>query len=227
MLQWVVKASRYCNLRCSYCYEWDKLGDRARMDLSVWRRVFEAMRDQREMESARLGAQAAVGMILHGGEPLALPLAYLRDVMDLKLEVLGPDSEENFGQNSNSTQSNLYSVTDSHIEFLVDYGFSVGVSLDVVPGVRLSVTGKETEQRVIQNISRLRSAGIDLGGIAVLASHTARDILRVYDFYARERMPCVPITGGTRPPWKRLSKGRRMDRDHAQTSEHQRGHPAA
>ncbi|MEE9382025.1 MAG: MAE_28990/MAE_18760 family HEPN-like nuclease [Nannocystaceae bacterium] len=40
-------------------------------------------------------------------------------------------------------------------------------------------------------------------------------------------LPCVPITGGTRPPWKRLSKGRRMDRDHAQTSEHQRGHPAA
>ena len=39
--QFVFKLSKYCNLRCDYCYEFPHLGDRARMGLEQIRDALE------------------------------------------------------------------------------------------------------------------------------------------------------------------------------------------
>jgi uncharacterized protein len=187
-LTWVIKASKLCNLRCSYCYEWNELGDARRMPFELWEKILIAIRTHNELEAGRCGRSAQSSIVWHGGEPLLLPLDYMRKVMCLEQKVFGEDrrGREHF---PNNMQSNLYRITDGQIAFLKENDFSVSVSLDVVPGVRLSVNGKPTEQDVIASIARLHAAGFRPGGIAVLASHTAKDILRVYEFFASQGMP--------------------------------------
>ena len=54
---WVIKASKLCNLRCRYCYEWDELGDPARLSLSDWAKIFRAIRRLRQRQAQRLGVE--------------------------------------------------------------------------------------------------------------------------------------------------------------------------
>jgi uncharacterized protein len=61
-------------------------------------------------------------------------------------------------------------------------------SHDVVPGVRLNMAGKPTEDVVLKNLYLLRRQGIQMSGIAVLAKHTVDRVTDVYDFYARHGM---------------------------------------
>lgn len=196
--QWVIKASTLCNLRCSYCYEWDELGNPARMTSETWRSVFTAMHAQRTMESEKRREPFPVYMILHGGEPLLLPLDYLEEVMAMKREILGTDAEDNFGAQSNAIQTNLYRLTDDHIDFLKRHRFSVGVSFDFVPGVRLNVAGQDSQERTLANIERLFEAGISVGVITVLAKHTAPHVTRIYDFLSERgiAMRILPLFDG-------------------------------
>src|SRR5262249_50400144 len=73
-------------------------------------------------------------------------------------------------------------------QLLRENAIELGVSFDLVSGVRRSVTGRETETRVLHNIERLRGAGLAMGGLVVLAQHTLPRITEVYDFFAAKRM---------------------------------------
>jgi uncharacterized protein len=187
-LTWVIKSSKLCNLRCSYCYEWNELSDSRRMSAELWKRVLVAIRTHNELETARHGRVNATSIVWHGGEPLLLPLEYMQRVIGLQREVFGERALDR-SHFPNNMQSNLYRLRDEQIAFLQENSFSLSVSLDVVPGVRLSVNGKPTEQDVIANVQRLRAAGFKPGGIAVLASHTAKDVLKVYEFFRTMGMP--------------------------------------
>ncbi|HKU37719.1 MAG TPA: radical SAM protein [Polyangiales bacterium] len=191
-LQWVVKASKFCNLRCSYCYEWDGLSNRDRMPFSLWERVFTAMRTLRTTVQEQSRDEVGLSLVLHGGEPLTLPTSYLEQVMALGHAMLD-SSTTTFG-----LQTNLYRLTDEKIDFIKRYKLGVGVSLDVTPGVRKTLTGKPTESTVMQNMRRLRDAGVRFGAITVLAKHTAPRILEIYDYFAREQIPLriLPLFGG-------------------------------
>lgn len=186
MQTWVVKLSKLCNMRCAYCYEWNELSNPSRMDVELWRRVVQAAIDYNSMQISIGRAQptSRVLVILHGGEPLALPAAYLREI----LTVFQKMTREAPGVYSLALQSNLYSVSDEKLNVLLDHRVNISFSYDVVPGVRLNVLGKPTEEAVSKNIERLRSKGVPLNGIVVLARHTVGRITEVYDFYAERRM---------------------------------------
>ena len=145
------------------------------MSEELLERTFIAIREHKERKLAE-GVRVTPSITLHGGEPLALPLDYLHLVMDSKEKHLGPDTEV-------VVQTNGYALSDSMIEFLKSRNIGVGVSYDHVSGVRVSVSGKETEYRVRANMARLREAGMTLGGISVLAKHNVGHLREVYDFY--------------------------------------------
>ena len=44
-IMFVVKISKFCNLRCSYCYEFEELGQRRRMSLADLHAFFTNVRD--------------------------------------------------------------------------------------------------------------------------------------------------------------------------------------
>jgi uncharacterized protein len=177
---WVIKASKLCNLRCLYCYEWDELGNPARIALSDWTTLLVAIRDYQHLTAQRLARPVRSLIVWHGGEPLLLPSAYVRSVLALEREILGPESLAS-GEFVNCIQTNLYSLTADKLDLLKEGRFNVGVSMDLVGGVRLTARGRETETAVAGNIDRLRSTGIEVGAIVVLAAHTAPHLRRIHD----------------------------------------------
>jgi uncharacterized protein len=178
---WILKPSKLCNLRCRYCYEWDHLGDTARISLDGWRRIFEAVRDHDALLEARDGDAPSTHLIWHGGEATLLPPDYVDAVQALKLEVLGPRARiRRYYQDS--IQTNAYRMPDETIDWLRRHRFSVGVSCDFVPGVRLALGGQATEQQVVANMERMRAAGVPHGLIVVLARHTLPKITRIHDY---------------------------------------------
>ena len=78
-ITWAVKASKLCNLRCRYCYEWDDLSNPARMPVEGWARVLTAARRYHDLHAARFGGRYTTAIVWHGGEPLLLPRPYRRE----------------------------------------------------------------------------------------------------------------------------------------------------
>lgn len=175
---WVVNPTKLCNLRCSYCYQWNDLSNPERTSSDLLRKTFVAIRDYHHQLVREFGRVTTTVQWL-GGEPLTLPLDYLRRAMRDQVEIMGELLDA--GAVQNVVQTNLYKLTDSLIDFLVENGWKVGVSCDVVPGVRVSVSGRHTEQRVLANVNRLRAAGITPAAITVLANHTVPRIVEIYD----------------------------------------------
>ena len=186
-LSWVVKASKLCNLRCRYCYEWDDLDKKDRISLAQWEHLLVAMRTYHENQEVRLGEKVETRLIWHGGEPLILPLDYLEAVMELERKIFGRLLRE--GRIKNILQTNLYSVDDARIEFLKRECFSVGISFDYIPGVRLNLAGGPSEERIVTNIDRLREGGVEPGAIVVLAGHTCDRLTEIYDFFEEIELP--------------------------------------
>ena len=54
LVHWIVKASKLCNLRCLYCYEWNELGNRARLSLEGWERLLVMIREYHQKRAAEL-----------------------------------------------------------------------------------------------------------------------------------------------------------------------------
>jgi len=152
-LTWVIKASKQCNLRCAYCYEYNELADARRMPLELWEKMLRAIRTHNEMETARHNLPNISSIVWHGGEPLLLPLEYMKQVMDLEYSILG-DSPYSRAHFPNGMQTNCYHVRDEQIAFLKAHNFNISVSVDVMPGVRLSVNGKPRTSRKSTIFSR-------------------------------------------------------------------------
>ena len=181
-VEWVLKASKFCNLRCAYCYEWNSLGDRERISIDRWRRILDAVRRYHERLEQRRGAAVESRLIWHGGEPLTLPPTYLDEVMALQHAALDGLTHDVL------LQTNLYRLSDAILDVLLRHRVRLGVSMDVVGGARLDRGGHETEAAVVANMDRLERLGIAYGAITVVAKHNHRRLRDVHDFWARRRV---------------------------------------
>jgi uncharacterized protein len=103
----------------------------------------------------------------------------------------------------NAVQTNLLQLSSESVAWLKRYEFRVGISIDVMPGVRVTVGGRETERTVMRNMDTLRANGVSFGAITVLAKHTVDRVTDVYDFFAERGMGfrILPLVPGpaTRP----------------------------
>jgi uncharacterized protein len=190
-INWIIKLSKLCNLRCGYCYEWNELGNPRRMSADLIERVVQAAED---LHRSRLKTTPTVRttLIMHGGEPLVLPLDYLRAFLDVARAHFTGLSHDI------ALQSNLFKITDAQIKLFQEYRVAVGVSYDVTPGVRLTIDGRESEARVEQNIRVVRDAGLPLAAIVVIGKHTAPQLRKVYDNFADKGMMLrvLPLADG-------------------------------
>ena len=174
--QLVVKISKYCNLRCSYCYEFKELANKQRMALDDIRRMFVAMR-----EHALASSLEDIEFVWHGGEPLLIPLDYYIAIQAIQKEVFPANLKV-----TNTTQTNLTILTDRHLDFLKTGGFfdGIGISFDVYGDQRVDAQGKLRTDTILANLRKLAQNGIQYGAITVLARNTlgaSRNIYRFWD----------------------------------------------
>lgn len=154
----VMKATRYCNLRCTYCRFWAD-GPNQRMSFEVLARATQS--------ALTTPGVRAIDFCWHGGEATILPLGFYRKALWLQEQFRQPGQAV-----TNSLQTNATRLTPEWLRFLKRYGFSVGVSLDGPPEIhdkrRLDVRGRPTSERVREGIERLREHDIAHGVLMVV-----------------------------------------------------------
>jgi len=176
VVQFIIKVSKFCNLRCKYCFEYPWLGDRAAMGLEQLEAMYVAIRDY----YADRDDPPDIELIWHGGEPLLLPSDFYRATIRTQRAVFGGDLKAN-----NLIQTNLVKLDDDRIALLADFFDGVGVSLDLFGDLRVDITGRCRQKTVLANMDRLTAAGVPYGCITVLSDVTKDQVGRIFDFYAR------------------------------------------
>ncbi|QYX32777.1 radical SAM protein [Sphaerospermopsis torques-reginae] len=171
----IMKLSKLCNLRCTYCYEYDELANKERMSLDGIEFFFKNMADYMIKEEKNF----SLTLIFHGGEALLLPHNYLRSICELKDKYLTKN-----GINTRTTvQSNLFKISSKTLDLLEELEIQLGFSLDVFGEQRLDIAGKVSQDQVLDNLQLLLDRQIPVGGISVLHALNVDKALQTYQFY--------------------------------------------
>jgi uncharacterized protein len=181
--QFVIKISKFCNLRCTYCYEYLELGNRERMPLAAMRRLFENVAlhaDEQPFSSA--------DFIWHGGEPFLIPVDYFYEIQDMQEKILGGRVKY-----SNAVQTNLTVLTEGHLALLRESGLfsgGLGISFDVFGDQRIDKRGKLRTETITANMQKLKDEQIPFGAITVLARNTLPYVEAIYHYFDSLGIEC-------------------------------------
>ncbi|MFD0894252.1 GRRM system radical SAM/SPASM domain protein [Luteolibacter ambystomatis] len=174
----VIQPSPFCNLDCDYCYLPNRQS-KVRMSREVLAKVFA-----RALESSA-GAAGGFTVVWHAGEPLALPVAYYREA----LEILRAENHRQV-EVGHSVQTNATLLTPEWCGFLRSEGFRVGVSVDGPDFLhdrhRKTRSGRGTHVQVMRGIRLLLEHGIPFHVITVLTRQSLDYPDEIFDFYRRE-----------------------------------------
>lgn len=172
-VEWVVKISKQCNLRCTYCNEFPFLAEKDRMSLEDLKRMFGHIADFYAATPKRMD------FVWHGGEPLLIEPDYYERILDLQHEAFDPVKV----QFTNSVQTNLTILNDGILKLFKNFFTNIGVSVDVFGDQRVTITGRPSQKIVLKNIQRLIDEQICFGCIAVLSRATAPYVEEIYHFF--------------------------------------------
>jgi uncharacterized protein len=170
----VLQPTPFCNIDCSYCYLPDRTS-RARMSLAtldlVCRRVFESARLDRKLEVA-----------WHGGEPLAVPLAWYEDALALMAERRPATL-----QLEHCFQTNGLLLDQDWARFFARTGAKVGLSIDGPADLhdahRRTRRGRGTHDKAMRAVRVLQEEGLPFHVITVLTEPVLEHPDRLFDFY--------------------------------------------
>jgi uncharacterized protein len=170
----IVKATRLCNLRCSYCHDW-RVGRDQTMSFRVLAGVIAA--------ALREPSHRSVEFIWHGGETTVLPISFYEKAIFLQARFRRP------GQLiQNTIQTNGTRLTADWVHFLRSNEFAVGVSLDGPPSIhdvhRRYGSGRSSFSDVMAGIQLLKNADVPFTVLMVI-DETALELGpdHIFDFF--------------------------------------------
>lgn len=176
--QFVLKISKFCNLRCKYCYEMEELGLKEAMTREHLQQIYRNIESYYVARDAADGQQTEVRFIWHGGEPLLVePQRFWETFADQK-EIFGDRIKV-----MNLVQTNLTVLDADRIQLLREGFDSVGVSLDLFGGLRVNLAGRDSIANTMKNMDVLRKEKIPFGCITVLSRRNIDEITRICRFY--------------------------------------------
>ena len=172
----VLQPSPFCNIDCSYCYLPDRTS-RARMSLATLelacQRVFESARLERKLEVA-----------WHGGEPLAVPLAWYEDAVALMAKRCPATV-----QLEHCFQTNGLLLNRDWARFFARTGAKVGLSIDGPADLhdahRRTRRGHGTHEKAMRAVRLLQDEGLPFHVITVLTERALDEPERLFEFYVR------------------------------------------
>lgn len=177
----VKPASGLCNMHCKYCFYMDELGHRAERILSC---MSEVVMERVIMETLQFSENTCT-YVFQGGEPTLAGLDFYRKWLEY---------EERYNVNHvriyHSIQTNGLLLDDQWCDFLKENHFLTGISLDGVQKLhdeyRKDRAGYGTFERVLENIERCKTRGIDFNILTVVTNQLALQIEDVYRFYKEQ-----------------------------------------
>lgn len=170
----IVKGTRLCNLRCTYCHDWRTGPDQIMSFPVLARTIFAALSDP---------DHDAVDFIWHGGETTMLPIRFYEKAMFVQSRFRRPGQRV-----SNLIQTNGTRLTADWVRFLRDAEFGVGISLDGPPEVhnqyRVYASGRPSFDGVLRGIGLMKEAGVPFSVLMVLDEDAlAIGPDRIFDFF--------------------------------------------
>jgi len=154
----VIKATRLCNLRCTYCNSW-KAGPNQVMGFEV---LAKTTRDALLRPEVR-----HVNFVWHGGEVMLLPIGFFKKALWLQRMF-----KRNGQVITNSIQTNATRLNDEWISFFASMRFDVGVSIDGPREIhdrrRRTVSGRPTWNQVRAGIARMQQANVPCAVLVVV-----------------------------------------------------------
>lgn len=197
----IVKATRLCNLRCTYCHDWAS-GPGQTMRFPVLARMIQTALQATDHDS--------VDFIWHGGEPTVLPLDFYRKALYVESTFARPGQRVR-----NILQTNGTALTPEWARFLHTYEFGVGVSLDGPPEIndryRRYATGRPSSDDVVGGIRLLQDHGVRFSVLMVVDEATlgiGPD--RVFDYFLElgceqfSLLSAKPVNQPDAPPGTRI-----------------------
>jgi uncharacterized protein len=156
----IVKVTRQCNLRCTYCHDWRTGADAAM--------TFETR--LQAMHWLIAGSRARnVRVLLHGGEPTLIGERGLLQLLAIQAHLRVSGQRIN-----NHVQSNGTHLPAALLRVLRQFDISVSVSLDgpspVHDATRRDARGRPTSERVLDGLQRLQALQL-LSGVVIVASN--------------------------------------------------------
>jgi len=153
----IVKATRLCNLRCTYCHSWREGPNQVLSFEMLCSTIAEAM---------RLPGLKYLHIVWHGGETTLLSRKYFERAIWLQEHFRIDDRKV-----GHSIQTNATRIDDSWAAFFKVNDFSVGVSLDIDRPThdrsRLFEDGSGSFADTMRGIETLRRHGVTHGTLAV------------------------------------------------------------
>lgn len=172
----VLKATRRCNLRCTYCHSWAEGPDQT-MSFAVLTRSLRRILMLPDIHHFEF--------VWHGGEVTLLRPDFFKKLIWLQEQFRKPGYVI-----TNSMQSNAVSLSPAWLQFLQAVGMSVGISLDGVPAIsdtrRLDKRGRGTSARVADTVRKLREHGIPYGALIVVDRQQYQGDMRAMLDYFRQ-----------------------------------------
>jgi uncharacterized protein len=189
----VKPVSADCNLRCAYCFYHDRPTDPYR-GAQRHRMIPVVLRTLLRQYMPLAGPNPSFGW--QGGEPTLAGLDFFRQVVHL---------QRRFGVSGqvvgNGLQTNGLLVNREWAQFLAQYNFLVGISLDgpqeMHDHYRRNGPGKGSWQRVMEAIDMLRQYRVAFNILAVVNDLTAQRPAEVFSFFREQGfdfvqfIPCV------------------------------------
>jgi uncharacterized protein len=126
-------------------------------------------------------APVNIEFVWHGGEPLLLGPNFYWTTFNDQTNIFDTPSVSV----RNFVQTNLYSL-NKELLVLLKYGFDeIGVSLDLYGGLRRTLSGRDSQSKVLANMDRLKEADIPFGCITVLSKRNIDRASQIFRFFER------------------------------------------
>ncbi|WP_293004977.1 radical SAM protein [Nitrosomonas sp.] len=151
-----------CNLRCTYCYEGEKvIRKNGKMPLSLLEPLTKQIIDI---------SHDKITISWHGGEPMLRGIDFFKKALFYQNKYNKKDLTI-----INSIQSNGTLLTNEWIEFILLHNIKIGISVDgpllLHDKSRIDSNNKGTYNKVKESIKALQQRGINPGIISVIQPH--------------------------------------------------------
>lgn len=179
----VLKNTLNCNLRCKYCYEFDrKEHETLNTNIMSANDTIDIIK-----RFANLFPESNILWMLHGGEPLLANIETFKYIANT-IRQLNTETGVNF---QIAVQTNGTLINDEWIEFFeknIDL-FServISVSIDgpnyINDVARINKHEGRITEKVLSNINKLKKSKMDISTISVIGSHNVQAPKEMYNF---------------------------------------------
>ncbi|WP_106325695.1 FxsB family cyclophane-forming radical SAM/SPASM peptide maturase [Actinoplanes italicus] len=191
--QFVLKVHELCNLACDHCYVYEHADQTWRDRPSTMSAPVVERVASRIAEHAVRHRLTEVGVVLHGGEPLLLGRARLREILTVLRATVGAATALDLRMQTNGIR-----LDEPMAELLLESGVRAGVSLDGNRAAndrhRRYRNGASSHERTLRGLALLRSPRYRPAYAGILCTIDVRnDPIAVYEALLEQEPPRIDL----------------------------------